>query len=521
VLEANIDRQTQASDNFKRGLAAARVGDRAEARRFFGAATRQNPNDGQAWLELAGVVDSLEEKREYLSRALSLDPSLVEAQAALTRVEQKLGLPASHLVDAPLITGVGSPYCSRHPEVETGLHCNRCGKPICPKCAQPSLVGFRCPDCVMEIENRYYRQVKAGQLSPYERPLAKPFFTYVLLGLIVVIWVGMELAGGSTNGEVLLRFGANYGPLIIQGDLWRLFTSMFLHIGGQHLAFNSVGLIAFGFEMERIYGRLRYLVIYLLAGLFGNLASFALKGPLHYSAGASGAIFGLIGMNLAFFFYYRYRTGEYGRQRRNMVFVLILVSLVLGYSVMPADNVAHMGGALAGFALGYLLAPRYQVVIAAKTQRKIVDRGSLLKRWWALILSIALLAGGVWSADCYWSSVWDAMLADADLSINEGEIAYGQTVTGELRIETFGDYWAFEGQAGDAVTITISGDTFLGYIELLGPNYEFLKGGEVMAPVQEAVVDQHVLSASGRYIIFVATTDQTPASYELTLMRRE
>lgn len=466
------------------------------------------------------MVDSLDEKRDYLRRALSLDPGRAEVQAALARVEQKLGLPPL-LGDGASATGAASTHCYRHPEVETGLRCNRCGKPICPKCAQRSPVGFRCPDCVLELENRYYSQVKDGQLNPFDRPLAKPFFTYLLLGLNLVVWLVMELAGGSTNGEVLVRFGANYGPLILEGEIWRLFTSMFLHIGGQHLAFNSVGLVAFGFEMERIFGRLRYIAIYLLAGLFGNVASFALKGPMHYSAGASGAIFGLIGMNLAFFLYYRHRTGEYGRQRRNMVLVLILVSLVLGYSVMPADNVAHMGGALGGFVLGYLLVPRYRVVTATETERTIVDRGSLLRRWWVPLLATALLGGSFWVADRYWQTAWTESAADMEATLSAGQISYGQTVSGELPAEDFVDFWAFTGQAGEAVTITVSGDTFFGFIELWDADYEFLDGAEVMAPQQEAVVNQQVLPSSGTYLILVTSMDETPASYELTLSRRE
>lgn len=277
----------------QQGRTAARVGDLAEARRLLTAATQKTPNDVEAWLELAGVVDSLAEKRDCFIKVLELDPNHAPAKAGLALIEQKLASqpPPEQARIAkvePAQTETGPAFCYRHPDVETGLRCNRCNKPICPKCAERTPVGFRCSECIMEIEDRYYSQVKDGDLNPYDRPLDTPFFSYVLLGIIFLVFFTMELAGGSQDNQVLIRFGANFGPLILDGQLWRMFTSMFLHIGVSHLIFNSIGIIAFGIEMERIYGRYRYLFIYLLAGLFGSLASFATKGPYQFSAGASG-----------------------------------------------------------------------------------------------------------------------------------------------------------------------------------------------------------------------------------------
>jgi membrane associated rhomboid family serine protease len=147
---------------------------------------------------------------------------------------------------------------------------------------------------------------------------------------------------------------------------------------------------------------IRFLIIYLLAGLFGSLASFALKGPDQFSAGASGAIFGVVGMNLAFFLYYRRRFGEFSRQRINMILILIGINLILGYTVMPVDNAAHMGGLVAGFLLGYFLAPRYRVDSSVSPPR-VFDHASLLRRWWALALSLVFLSGGLWAAVSFWS----------------------------------------------------------------------------------------------------------------------
>jgi hypothetical protein len=140
-------------DIVQQGLTAARVGDLDDARRLLTRATQQMPRNVDAWLALAGVVDSLEEKKRCFSKVLELDPHHSDAQAGLARVEQKLAATAP-AVDSAEETGLG--YCYRHPNIETGLRCNRCNKFICPRCAQRTPVGFRCPDCIREHEDKYY-----------------------------------------------------------------------------------------------------------------------------------------------------------------------------------------------------------------------------------------------------------------------------------------------------------------------------------------------------------------------------
>jgi membrane associated rhomboid family serine protease len=234
-------------------------------------------------------------------------------------------------------------------------------------------------------------------------PVSKPFLTYIVLGIIAVVWLLMELLGGSTNTAVLLAFGANSGRrILLDGEIWRLFTSMFLHIGIAHLAFNAYALFIFGLEMERLYGPDRFIVVYILAGLFGSLASFAARGPFVLSAGASGAIFGVIGMNLAFFLLHRDTFGRFGRQRMVSTLVIIGINLVFGFTVPGIDNYAHIGGLVAGFALGYGLAPRYQVVNQYSFSPRVVDKISLLNRWWVSALAVVLLSGGVYLSLVFW-----------------------------------------------------------------------------------------------------------------------
>lgn len=242
-------------------------------------------------------------------------------------------------------------------------------------------------------------------------PLSKPFITYILLAMIIIVWLLMEAFGGSTSTEVLITFGANSGRhILLRGEYWRLFTSMFLHIGFAHLAFNSYALFIFGLEMERIYGPARYAIIYILAGLFGSLVSFASKGPLVISAGASGAIFGIIGMNLAYFYLHKEAFGQIGRQRVTSTLVIIGINIIFGLTVPGIDNMAHIGGLMAGFALGYVMAPRYQVVNEYAFTPHLRDTNSLAKRWWVPVMAVALLALGVQMATQFWLSRLDTFL---------------------------------------------------------------------------------------------------------------
>jgi rhomboid protease GluP len=228
-------------------------------------------------------------------------------------------------------------------------------------------------------------------------PVYKPFVTYVLLVVIVMIWL-LNLVSGSS----LIRFGANDGSAILAGETWRLFTSMFLHANLLHLGFNAYALFVFGLEMEGLYGPARYTLIYILSGLFGSLASFAWRGPAVLSVGASGAIFGIIGMNLAFFLLHRQAFGDFGRMRLQNTILIIVVNLAFGFTIPGIDNMAHLGGLIAGFSLGFGLAPRYKVIDEYLLSARLVDRISLLSRWWVPVLGVGLLVGGIlWAIELY------------------------------------------------------------------------------------------------------------------------
>ena len=220
----------------------------------------------------------------------------------------------------------------------------------------------------------------------YALPLYRPVVTWILLAAIGLMFVAETLAGGSTETEVLVRLGAKVTPLIVQGEYWRLFTAMFLHIGILHLAFNGYALLAIGTELERLFGSPRFVAIYFLSGLFGTVASYAFSYRI--AAGASGAIFGLIGALAAFFTLHRERLGAWGRARLGNIAFLIAINLFLGFTQPGIDNLAHLGGLISGFGLGWALAPRYAM---DPVHFRIVDRNQPSRYWPALLLTGVLL----------------------------------------------------------------------------------------------------------------------------------
>jgi rhomboid protease GluP len=177
----------------------------------------------------------------------------------------------------------------------------------------------------------------------------------VILLLNIAVFVALEATGGSSSRDNLIRFGAKYNDLILQGEYWRLVTCLFLHIGFAHLLFNSLALWSFGRDLEKLYGSGKFVVIYLLAGIAGSFASYRFSPDV--SAGASGAIFGLIGLSLVFGFRYRSAIPPRLKSRFGSGVVPVIVYNIL-FGLRPnshIDNFAHMGGLAAGILLGLVI----------------------------------------------------------------------------------------------------------------------------------------------------------------------
>ncbi|WML25589.1 rhomboid family intramembrane serine protease [Neobacillus sp. OS1-33] len=172
----------------------------------------------------------------------------------------------------------------------------------------------------------------------------KPFFTYVFIAIQIVVFLWLQLHGGSTNTSTLIKYGAKVNQLIVEGEWWRFITPVFLHIGFTHLAMNTLALYFLGTEVERIFGNLRFLWIYMFAGVTGFIASFIFSANL--SAGASGAIFGCFGALLYFGVIF---PKLFFRTMGMNLIVVLGINLMIGFSATGIDNAGHLGGLVGGF----------------------------------------------------------------------------------------------------------------------------------------------------------------------------
>jgi rhomboid protease GluP len=183
------------------------------------------------------------------------------------------------------------------------------------------------------------------------------FITPIILYINVLIFVMMVIAGLgfiSFKGEDLLHWGANFKPAVVQGEWWRLLTNIFLHGGFIHLAANMYGLFFVGIFLEPLLGKTKYLLVYLFTGLVASIASIFWYDAT-VSIGASGAIFGLYGLFLAFLLT-KVFPPEFGKAFLGSTLIFIGYNLLMGFTG-GIDNAAHIGGLVSGFAIGFLISP--------------------------------------------------------------------------------------------------------------------------------------------------------------------
>ncbi len=272
----------------------------------------------------------------------------------------------------------------------------------------------------------------APHLAPEETnrvrlPLTPSRVTYVLLGLIAVMFVAETVLGGSTRTDVLERLGAQVNSLVAAGEYWRLLAAMFLHIGLMHLAFNAWALYSLGRDVEATYGSTRFLAIYLLTGLFGSVAYYLLGGD-GLSAGASGAVFGLVGAEIAYFLRNRELFGAFGKQRLGNLAGLVAINLAFGFTMAGINNLAHLGGLLSGMALGWVLSPTYGIQRGLDGRPAVIDRNVAWRRILAVLVAVVLLAGGVALGNHRWVSSADYLRRQAETAIAADDLNSAQAL---------------------------------------------------------------------------------------------
>lgn len=180
----------------------------------------------------------------------------------------------------------------------------------------------------------------------------QPVITYFIIAVNLIILLLMYLSGFQNDITVPLRFGAIHPHWVHEyGQWYRLFTAMFVHFGAMHFGANTFGLLVFGTRVERYFGRVTFCLIYILAGLLGS--AFSLFISQAYAAGASGAIYGLVG---ALFAYTRVTKRSVDIMNWYIMFVYIGVGIAMGFVTPGIDNAAHIGGLIGGAVIGYLYA---------------------------------------------------------------------------------------------------------------------------------------------------------------------
>lgn len=244
-------------------------------------------------------------------------------------------------------TAERSSFCYRHPDRQSFVLCQRCGRTICGECQTPAPVGVICPECMRE-QRATAPRTKPAVLTRARSAAGRgaPVVTYSLIGITVAVYL-LQLVPGLAITDRLLYAGVysipgNFEP-------WRMVTSVFVHSTGLifHVLLNMYTLWIFGQLLEGLLGRWRFLSLYLISGLAGSVGVLWLGDPRTGVVGASGAIFGLLG---AFLVIQRRLGGD-----ATQLLILLGINLVIGF--IPGFNIAwqaHLGGLVGGALVGLI-----------------------------------------------------------------------------------------------------------------------------------------------------------------------
>ncbi|MEJ3658313.1 rhomboid family intramembrane serine protease [Actinomycetes bacterium KLBMP 9759] len=267
--------------------------------------------------------------------------------------------------------------CVRHPDRVTGLSCTRCERPACPECLRDASVGFQCVDCV----GRAARQGRRGTTVAGAEPGRRPLVVVALMAIDVVVYVVTVVQSGSFQANWMspLHRATSLAPsLVADGEWWRLITNGFQHVGSVNLLITMLVLWVVGRQVEEVLGHGRFLGLFLLSLLGGSAAVMLFGAPQQYYAGASGAVFGLVGAMVVVM----------RRLRIPPTQLLVLVGLSLAISIVfsGASIAGHIGGLVTGAAVAAAL------VFAPRSNRGLVQVGALVGIGVVLVALISIAA---------------------------------------------------------------------------------------------------------------------------------
>lgn len=202
--------------------------------------------------------------------------------------------------------------------------------------------------------------------------------------LLNILNNAIDIHNNDPLTTVLVAYGAKDNTLILQGQYWRFLTPIFLHVNAIHISLNMLNLVVLGIFLERLFGHLRFLLIYLVTGVIATIASFYFA-PQEISVGASGAIFGLVGAYALFVLVHRQAFPRGGIPALFWLLIVVALNLGIGLFVSNVDNYAHVGGLLSGGLLGWIFTPFYRL----SANNTLTDRHALTRSWPLALLVIA------------------------------------------------------------------------------------------------------------------------------------
>jgi membrane associated rhomboid family serine protease len=255
----------------------------------------------------------------------------------------------------------GVDHCYRHRDRETGVHCSNCGRAICYDCMTPAAVGFRCPECMAEQRRGTGRarvvtrqqtrsRWQTGRAGSGRFTVTNTLIALNVLMFLVELVTGAVTVMGGGDSVMLHRLGSLMPyDVIVNHEYWRMVSVMFLHGSIIHLLFNVWALYVIGGFVESLLGRVKFALLYLVAGLGGS-ALIVVATPLAQpTVGASGAIFGLFGALALYAYLFRHRDAMAGAILGQMVFLLV-INLVFSFSGGVSWQ-GHIGGLVTGAAV--------------------------------------------------------------------------------------------------------------------------------------------------------------------------
>ncbi|QVJ01608.1 rhomboid family intramembrane serine protease [Nocardiopsis eucommiae] len=248
-------------------------------------------------------------------------------------------------------------------------------------------VGFQCPECVAEGN----RRVRSARTTFGGRIVQKPYVTWTILALMAVGFLAQlgtsDPVGQAGRSPLVVEFGMHGFAAILQHEWYRLITAAFLHGGVMHLLFNGYAMYLLGQQLERWLGHGRFLALWVAGALAGSVTS-ALFVPGQLSVGASGAIFALFGAVFV--------LGRRLRLDMRMILVLLALNLGITFLVPGISWTAHIGGLVAGLALGAVFA--YLPTRKGREDRRTLTHGLLVAAFVALLFVLLFLAPRLWFA---------------------------------------------------------------------------------------------------------------------------